>query len=115
MSLSGSVEAKTFGGDIRAELTPGGKGRSRLTSSNGTIWLYIPETARATITARIRIQGWWRTERDEYKVRSDFKEESSSRDEDERTIESRYVLNGGGESIALETVNSDIEIRKLTK
>lgn len=114
-NLSGSVEAKTFGGDIRAELTPSGKGKSRLVSSNGTIWLYLPPTAKATIDARIRIQGWWRTERDEYKIRSDFKEESSLRNEAERTIESRYVINGGGENITLETVNSDIEVRKLAR
>ncbi|MBM2840173.1 MAG: hypothetical protein HW412_701, partial [Bacteroidetes bacterium] len=114
-NLSGSVDAKTSGGDIHAELTPTGKGKSRLSSSNGIIKLYIPETAKATITARIRIQGWWRSQKDEYLIRSDFKEESSLRDEDEREIEAKYVLNGGGESITLETVNSDIEIRKLKK
>ena len=109
------MDARTSGGDIQAELTPTGQGKSRLSSSNGTIRLFLPATARATIVARIRIQGWWRTERDAYEVRSDFKEESSQRNEDEREIESKYVLNGGGESITLETVNSDIEIRKLTK
>ena len=114
-NLSGSVDAKTSGGDIHAELNPSGKGKSRLSSSIGTIRLYLPATARATITARIRIQGWWRTERDEYEIRSDFKEESSQRNEDEREIESKYILNGGGEIITLETVNSDIEIRKLAK
>jgi len=113
--VSGSVDAKTSGGDIQAKLTPSGKGKSRLSSSNGTIRLFLPASAKATITARIRIQGWWRAEQDAYEVRSDFKEESSRRDEDEREIESTYVLNGGGESITLETVNSDIEIRKLLK
>jgi DUF4097 and DUF4098 domain-containing protein YvlB len=113
--ISGSVRASTSGGDIHAELTPSGKGESQLTSSNGKIALYVPETAKATITARIRIHGRWRSQKDEYNIRSDFKEDSSLRDEDEREIRSEYILNGGGESIKLETVNSDIEIRKLKK
>lgn len=48
-------------------------------------------------------------------ARSDFKEDSSLRDEDKQEIRSKYILNGGGESIKLETVNSDIEIRRLKK
>lgn len=113
--ISGSVRASTSGGDINAELTPGGNGRSKLSSSGGNIVLYVPETAKATISALIRIQGRWRTQKDEYKIRSEFKEESSVRDDDEREIRARYVLNGGGEDITLETVNSNIEIRKLKK
>jgi DUF4097 and DUF4098 domain-containing protein YvlB len=115
MNLSGSVEAKTAGGDIHAELIPSGKGKSRLASASGIIKLYVPENAKATIVALIRIRGWWRSHRNEYSIRSDFKEESSVRDEDEQEIQSKYVLNGGGETITLETVNSDIEIRKLKK
>ena len=92
-----------------------GKGKSRLTSSNEKIVLYVPETAKATITARIRIHGRWRGQKDEYNISSDFKEDSSLRDEDEQEIRSKYVLNGGGETVSLETVNSDIEIRKLKK
>jgi DUF4097 and DUF4098 domain-containing protein YvlB len=115
LNLSGSVEAKTAGGDIHAELIPSGKGRSRLSSAAGLIKLLVPENAKATIVARIRISGWWRSNRDEYHIHSDFKEESSLRDEDEQEIESRYVLNGGGETISLETVNSDIEIRKMKR
>lgn len=48
-------------------------------------------------------------------IRSEFKEDSSLRDEDKQEIRSKYILNGGGESIKLETVNSDIEIRRLKK
>jgi DUF4097 and DUF4098 domain-containing protein YvlB len=114
-NIAGSVEAKTSGGDIIAELTPSGKGKSRLSSAAGMIRLSLPENAKATIVARIRIQGRWRAQKYEYTVRSDFKEESSTRNDDERLIESRFVLNGGGEDITLETVNSDIEIRKLKK
>jgi DUF4097 and DUF4098 domain-containing protein YvlB len=114
-NISGSVDAKTSGGNVYAELTPSGKGKSRLSSSAGLIRLLLPENARATITARIHVQGWWRSQKNEYQIRSDFKEQSSSRDEDEEEIVGTYILNGGGETITLETVNSDIEIRKLRK
>jgi DUF4097 and DUF4098 domain-containing protein YvlB len=111
-NISGSIEANTAGGDIQAELAPGGIGSSRLSSAAGNIWLSVPENAKVTIEARIRIHGRWRDERDSYTIRSDFKAETSGRDDDEREIHAKYVLNGGGEVIMLDTVNSDIEIRK---
>jgi hypothetical protein len=75
----------------------------------------VLETAKATITACIRIHGRWRSQKDEYNIRSDFKEDSSLRDEDEQEIWSKYILHGGEETTIFETVNSDIEIRKLKK
>ena len=114
LNIRGTLEAKTAGGDVSAELTPEGKGRSRLASAGGAITLYLPENARATVDARIRVQGGWRRNREEYRIRSDFKGNGSTRNEDDRTITGTYMLNGGGETISLETVNADIEIRKLT-
>jgi DUF4097 and DUF4098 domain-containing protein YvlB len=114
-NVSGSVEAGTAGGDIYAELVPNGKGRSKLSSAAGVIKLFVPEDAKATIDARIRIYGGWRGQSEVCDIRSDFKEESSARDRDEQEIRARYVLNGGGSNITLETVNSDIEVRKLKK
>lgn len=113
--ITGSIEASTSGGDVVAELKPSGKGDSRLSSSGGEITLAIPEDARATIDATIRIQGGWRSHRGEYKVRSDFKADSYEQDEDGHEIRARYVLNGGGDEITLKTVNSDIQIMKLRK
>ncbi len=113
--VSGSVEAKTAGGDVRVELTPGGKGKSKLASSGGDVSLFLPENARATIDARIRIHGWWGDRDDEYDIFSDFKSESHEKDEDAEEIRATYVLNGGGEKISLQTVNANIEIRKLKK
>ncbi|MBI4535496.1 MAG: DUF4097 family beta strand repeat protein [Ignavibacteriae bacterium] len=114
-SVSGSLEAKTAGGDIRAELLPSGKGKSTLNSAAGTIRLYVPENAKATIEARIRVMGRWKGRNDDFSIRSDFKEEPSTREVGDREITARYILNGGGELISVETVNSDIEIRKLRK
>jgi DUF4097 and DUF4098 domain-containing protein YvlB len=110
--MSGSIEASTAGGDVQAELRPKGSGRSRLSSAGGEITLYVPENAKATIEAIIRLEGRWRSRKDDYSVRSDFKPETYERDDDGSEIRARYVLNGGGEDIVLKTVNSNITIRK---
>ncbi|HEY5615448.1 MAG TPA: DUF4097 family beta strand repeat-containing protein, partial [Bacteroidota bacterium] len=112
-NITGSIDAKTSGGDIRAELIPSGKGSSELVSAGGDIKLYIPENAKATIEAIIRVDSRWgrsRSRRDKYEVKSDFK--SDTYDDGEDDIRATYILNGGGERITLETVNSNIEIRK---
>jgi len=113
--ITGTIDAATSGGDVTAELKPSGKGDSRLSSSGGEITLSVPGDAKATIYATIRIDRGWRSRRDDYKVRSDFKAESYENDEDMREIRAKYVLNGGGDEITLKTSNSDIQILKLRK
>lgn len=114
-NISGSIEAKTAGGDVIAELHPGGKGKSKLSSAGGDVKLYLPEHAKATIDARIRVHGWWGSHGDEYEIQSDFKSETHEKDEAENEIRATYILNGGGEVISLTTTNANIEIRKLKK
>lgn len=114
-NITGSVDASTAGGNVDAEINPAGKGRSKLTSAGGEIVLAIPEDAKATIEATIRIQGRWSSRKNDYKVRSDFKSDSYEQDDGEREIRATYKLNGGGELIELKTVNSDITIRKARK
>lgn len=114
-NISGSIEAKTAGGDIRAELVPTGKGSSELKTAGGNIRLAIPENAKATIEAIIRIEGRWGSRKERYQVRSDFESTTYEVDEDSEEIRATYVLNGGGERITLETVNSNIEVRKLRR
>ena len=113
-NVSGSIDAATSGGDVTADLRPTGKGRSKLASSGGEITLSIPEDAKATIEATIRLQGWGRHNK-EYKVRSEFKEDTYDQRGDPDEIRAVYKLNGGGETIELKTVNSDINIKKLRK
>ena len=108
--LSGSVEASTAGGDVNVQLRPSGSGRSRLSSSGGSVILYIPANAKANIDALIDIRGSWD---EEYEILSDFKPQSYDKDRNTKEIHATYVLNGGGESIYLETVNGNIEIRTL--
>ncbi len=111
--ITGSIEAKTAGGDIKAEMRPSGKGTSELKTAGGDIRLAIPDNAKATIEAVIYLEGRWGSRKDRYEIRSDFKAETHDLKGDGDEIRARYVLNGGGEKIYLQTTNSNIEIRKL--
>jgi DUF4097 and DUF4098 domain-containing protein YvlB len=111
LDITGSVEASTAGGDVHAELNPEGQGSSRLTSSGGNVRLALPESARAVVNARIRLQrGWggWRTR--DYQINSDFRAQDQQIDETNNEIRAVYILNGGGERIDVETVNGNIDI-----
>jgi DUF4097 and DUF4098 domain-containing protein YvlB len=112
-NISGSVSASSSGGDVYAELRPSGKGRSKLITAAGNITLYLPDNAKATVDAHIRVQGYWRGQHHDYTIQSDFTADQSSQNKEEQEIFAHYTLNGGGEQITLETVNSDIQIRKL--
>jgi DUF4097 and DUF4098 domain-containing protein YvlB len=109
-SIKGYVNAATAGGDIYVELDPTNEGRSELETKGGDVELYLPANAKATIEARIRLRDWDRRDTDEYDIRSDFKAETHDRNE--REVTARYVINGGGKLIKMETVNGNIEIRK---
>lgn len=114
-NITGSINAKTAGGNIEAELNPSGKGESELKTAGGDVKLFIPSTAKATIEAVIRLRDdWWGSfsKRSKYDIKSDFKADTYEKDEDREEIRGKYVLNGGGETIYLETVNGYIEIRK---
>ncbi|HCA80318.1 MAG TPA: hypothetical protein DEP53_11365 [Bacteroidetes bacterium] len=114
-NITGSIDASTAGGNVEAELRPSGKGRSKLASAGGEIILSIPEDAKATIEATIRIQGRWSSRRSDYKVRSDFKADSYEQNDEDREIRATYKLNGGGELIELKTVNSDITLKRARR
>jgi DUF4097 and DUF4098 domain-containing protein YvlB len=110
-SVKGQVDAETAGGDISVELDPTNAGKSTIETNGGNIALYLPAGAKATVEAYIRLRSRdWDDDEDRYDVRSDFKAESH--DKDDRAIRARYVINGGGKVIKLETTNGNIEIRK---
>jgi DUF4097 and DUF4098 domain-containing protein YvlB len=112
-SVAGPVDARTASGSIDAELIPTGRGKSGLSTAAGDITLYVPENAKATIVAQVRMRGWWRDESEESNIYSDFKADSFEKNERDREIRATYTLNGGGDTIALETALGSIEIRKL--
>ncbi len=117
MGVSGSIDASTSGGEIDAELYPSGSGRSRLSSSGGTVRLAIPSSAKATIDATIHFGngwgGWFGGGRERYSIKSDFKADSYEKDEDAGEIRGVYTINGGGSEITLTTSGADIVIRKM--
>jgi DUF4097 and DUF4098 domain-containing protein YvlB len=115
-NVSGSIEASTSGGEIEAELYPNGTGRSKLSSSGGTVKLSVPASAKATIEATIHYGnnwGWFGSRKERYSVKSDFKADSYEKDEDSGEIRAVYTLNGGGSEITLSTSGADIIIRKI--
>jgi DUF4097 and DUF4098 domain-containing protein YvlB len=113
--VSGSINASSSGGDIYAELKPSGNGRSKLITAAGNITLLLPEYAKASIDARIQIQGYSHGPHQDYTITSDFAADKSTQNKEDQEIYAHYTLNGGGEQISLETVNSDIQIRKLPR
>ncbi|HAP35364.1 MAG TPA: hypothetical protein DCQ28_05265 [Bacteroidetes bacterium] len=113
-NITGSIEASTAGGNVTAELIPSGKGSSKLKTAGGDVRLSLPENAKATIEATIRLRDNWgsSSRKSKYEIRSDFKAESYEKDDDREEIRGRYIINGGGETIILETVNGYIDIKK---
>jgi DUF4097 and DUF4098 domain-containing protein YvlB len=108
--VAGSVDAKTSGGYVQAVLTSGAHGKSSLASAGGWIEITLPADTKATIEARIDLRGSRNEER--YDIKSDF--EASEKKKEDHAIVGKYLLNGGGDVITLETSNSDIRIKKGT-
>jgi len=111
-NVTGALEGSTAGGNIVAMLNPAKNGRSRLNTAGGDIRLFVPESAKATINARIHIGGWWRSRKDSYEIRSDFAMDKYEKDEQSREIRATILLNGGGEQVTLDAVSGNIEVRK---
>lgn len=109
--VKGSIDATTKGGDISAELLEV-DGSSEIASSFGEIELKISDDVNATIVAEINIRGNWSGDESEYQIISDFEvvQENIRNSEITKTIN----IGAGSEMnlIELQTVNSDIRIKK---
>jgi len=108
--IAGFVKAETAGGDIYVELDPSNASSSSMETKGGDLELYLPANAKVTIEALIRLRDWDNRDTDRYDITSDFKAEAHDRNDSE--VRARYVINGGGKVISLETVNGNIVIRK---
>lgn len=120
-NITGSVEARTMAGDISLELNPSGS-KSSISTNTGEIELFLPSDAKATVQATIKVNGWWKNMKDDYKIHSDFDVNTVNRvgneedeDENKSEITSVFLINGGGTKIFLKSINSDISIRKSQK
>jgi hypothetical protein len=100
-ALAGGVEARVVNGGIRIRMASVGKDDIIMTTVNGGVRLAVPETAKATVSA-----GW---------VNGGIKMSGLKfevRDESRRHFEG--LLNGGGTSITLNTVNGGVTIGSST-
>jgi len=95
--ITGGVEASVVNGGIRIRLASVGKNDVAMSTVNGGVRLVLPENAKATVSASW-VNGGMRRSGLNFDVRDDSR----------RHFEG--VLNGGGTSIALRTVNGGIAI-----
>ena len=85
----------------------------KIFSSGGRAFLFLPEDVRATVNARIMVKGDWNSHSKKLDIRSEFEAKNYLRDEQRKEIHGTYILNGGGDTIAVETLTGNIEIRKI--
>lgn len=111
--VTGSIYARTSGGDIELEkhLEKTNKDNAiDLASSGGDISVAIPDNMPADIFARITIYNKW----DNNQIRSDFPIAVTREIKDSKIIiTGQGSINGGGDSVNLETSNGDIIIHRL--
>jgi len=112
-NIKGSIEANTGAGNIIAELIPDGKSNSDLNSGVGSITIYIPESAKATIIATANDFKWGESSKDSDSIKSEFESYIVSQNRRGNTFEAVYELNGGGSRIELNVGMGDINIKKL--
>lgn len=109
-NISGSIEANTAGGNIDAELIPTANSNSEFNTASGDINLKIPSDAKASIEATVYV-GKNMSESDADKlIKSDF--EAANVDFNKNNFIKKFVLNGGGSQIELNTASGKIKINK---
>lgn len=107
-SVIGSVNAETAGGNVVARLTP--HGRSNLSSNGGEIGLYLPADAKVTVNARVILSD--EDAGGSVGIESDFPIDNAVRSESGVIIEGSIKVNGGGDTVQLETRDGRILVRK---
>lgn len=106
--ISGSVDVKTGDGDVVTELFAGNGGTSKLFSEEGELAVYFPPEAKATV--QVKIRGAAADDATD-QITSDFK--GSKSENDGKDLMKKYVINGGGDNVTIETVEGDVLIKKL--
>lgn len=112
-NIKGTVDANTGAGNITANILPEGQGKSEMNTGMGNITLNVPESAKVTIIATTHVMMWDEDQSKLENIKSDFEPTSVKRHREERYIEARFELNGGGSLIEVNTGMGDIELRKM--
>lgn len=109
-NISGSIEANTAGGNIYAELNPTDKSNSEFNTASGDITLKIPSDAKVNIIATIYASSKLSESERDNLIKSDF--EAANVDYQKNSLIKKYVLNGGGAVIELNSAYGRIKINK---
>lgn len=109
-NISGSVEANTAGGNINGELSPASGSTSEFNTAGGDISLTIPSDAKTSIVASVYVGKHAKDSDVEKLIKSDF--EAATVDINTKNLVKKFILNGGGSSIELNTASGKIKINK---
>lgn len=109
-NISGSIEANTAGGNIYAELIPTANTNSELNTAGGDINLKIPADAKVNIEATVYVPKNMDESDADKLIKSDF--EPTNVDFHKNNFIKKFVLNGGGSMIELNTASGKIKINK---
>lgn len=109
-NVSGSVEGNTAGGNIYADLIPAQNSSSEFNTAGGDINLTIPSDSKVNITASVYVgKNLSESEADKF-IKSDF--EPANVDLVKNNFVKKFVVNGGGPLIELNTASGKIKINK---
>jgi len=109
-NISGSIEANTAGGNIYADLTPAANSKSEFNTAGGDINLVIPSNAKVSIEAAVYVSKSLNKSEAEKLIKSDF--EPATIDLHKNSLIEKFVLNGGGANIEMNTASGKININK---
>jgi hypothetical protein len=109
-NISGSIDANTAGGNIYADLIPSGNSNSEFNTAGGDINLLLPSDAKVSIVATVYIGKHTGGDDAEKFITSDFS--PTTVNFDEYNLIKKFILNGGGSKIELNTASGKIKINK---
>ncbi len=106
-NATGSVDVSSSGGTVKVGITPKGDEESRVESSGGDVYLYIPADAKASIKAEV-------SGGNDNDIVSDLPVVLSNKSNGYGNEMEEILLNGGGQAIYLHTSGGNIYIKKLS-
>lgn len=109
-NISGPIGANTAGGNIYADLIPSSSGYSEFSTAGGDITLVVPSNAKVNIMANVNVGKNIRESEADKFIESDF--EASTVDFNKSNFIKRFILNGGGSTVDLNTASGKIRIKK---
>jgi hypothetical protein len=107
VNVVGSVDATSSGGTVKVGLTPKGNQASRIESSGGDLYLYLPTDAKVSIKAEV-------SGGDDDGIVSDFPVVIQNKSHGFGNESGVITLNGGGQEIYMHTSGGSIYIKKLS-